>query len=154
VGLASGEETNRNKENIPNGHNSIVPQLRAKVCGVVPKISSIDNPKTFKTPTRRVKEQIENGRVDEEVRDRWNKCTGFALQVVSDKSGNVEWRRLVVCFAKTGFYCIGCRLFFCMRTTKNHTNIYCLRIIEKDKSCFHEKHEIAYKHVSNEQNFD
>ena len=70
---------------------------------------------------------------------------------------------MMLCGLDTVFYCISCRSFFCMRTTKNHTNIYCLQKIEKDgkeadkcfeKSYFHENHEIAYTNVSNEQKFD
>ena len=103
-----------------------MPRLRAKFCGVVPEILSFANPKTFKTKTCKVKEQIKNGKVGEEVRSCWDKCIGFTLHVASDKSGSMEQRRRVVGGAKTGFYCIGCRSFFCMRTTKNHTHIYCL----------------------------
>ena len=122
---------------------------------------------TYQTPCRNKKKQIEEGRVPKVIKERFEKCTGHLVEMVSqdekkDKDKFAEYRRegkkltidcrreCVLCGAKTKFYCLKCRSHFCFTTTKKDFCYYNeKKSVEENareitkvfkNSCFHQKH--------------
>ena len=132
------------------GHH---PRLRQRINGAIPEILNFGAVKTHKTPKQNAVAQINAGKVNKQVKERWEKCTGFLVHTVPAKDGSEPRRRCVSCGKKTAFYCVGCCSFFCFRSLKGNPQTYCIHTKEKDgsrtnrffeKSCFHEKHKKAY----------
>ena len=108
---------------------------------------------------------LDDGGLDEDVKNRWEKCTGFPLRVYRADSnkedgtkGKDDRRDCAICGTKAKFFCIGCRAFFCMegRDTKTRKReLFCLPAFKEDgsrgddrifeKSCYHQKHMDAYE---------
>ena len=83
-------------------------------------------PKTFYTPQKSQKKQVETGqlKVDQTVLDRRNTCTGCPVEVFCQEVGANKTdprRRCYICKDKTKWRCVKCRFYFCMttKTTKN-----------------------------------
>jgi len=129
---------------------------------VVPEQMDFASKKTFKTPQKKKKKQIETeGKVAESVMNRIHTCTGFPMQVVSQNEGSTKdpRRSCYICGSKTKWQCINCRFYFCMATKKTaqrEQQLYYVKEKENvedsqsstkiyGKSCFHAFHESAIR---------
>ena len=144
--------------------------------GTIPTKLEFTSPKTFDTTQRYKKKRISQGEVPQHIQDRTQNCIGYPVEVLSNdekrdkdkselakKEGKDTYkvdarRKCFVCDKKTKWYCIGCKLFFCL-TNKDDSNL--LYFEEKQStdasaptvtkvfrnSYFHIKHEAAMKQM-------
>ena len=161
--VKSGETTmsgNQNQIAVPE------PVRRARFKGTLPEKMNFAPSRSFLTPKKARKKQVERGVVSQEVIECVHQCTGYPVEVVCQQvQGNSNnqakkdpRQRCYLCKNKTKWQCIKCRFYFCMtyketasreesiyytnekenRDSKNHgiTKIF-------GKSCFHTAHEKA-----------
>ena len=155
-------QKDNNKENhldeTSNTHR--VRRARAQGFGIIPDEASFLARRTFETPKKARRKQIEKGTASEAILQQCNKCTGFPVEIVQQKegSGKDPRRECHICRTKTAWQCSQCRLYFCMSYKKNKRRdekLYYVR--EKEgaidsreitkiygKSCFHVAHEAAF----------
>ena len=119
---------------------------------------------TFKTPKKRIVQRMDDGELDQDVKKRWEKCTGFPVRVYrckkEDNGGQTkdDRRYCAICGTRAKFFCIGCRAFFCLEgkdTKCRKQEFFCLPTKKEDgtrgddrifeKSCYHKKHADAYE---------
>ena len=122
--------------------------------------------KTYQTPLKARRRQIERGDIDSSVLDQAKSCTGFPCEVLCQDEGSSKKdprRYCYICQEKTKWQCINCRLYFCMSSKKtSKRDAQCCYIKEKEsinsdqvttriygKSCFHNFHENAIRDVIN-----
>ena len=116
---------------------------------------------TGKTPQRGMKRQIESGKSDHVVVERWQNCLGRPVQFLDDKGDTVKMVCQFCNKHRTSYKCIICHGWFC--TTANSDATVCsVRLKTKDgepyktlfvDSCFHKKHSQAWKErEENERN--
>ncbi len=130
---------------------------RKKYNNVIPDPMEFAPAKTFKTPKKNVLQRIENESADVTVINRTKQCTGFPFEIIDHDEGKKKGRDVrricVRCKAKTKWFCIKCRQFFCMTYKKeNDGELYYTVQKENDKegsreitkiygkACFHIRH--------------
>ena len=141
------------------------PNPTRPIDGIPPQRLDFASIETFKTPKKRIIQAIDDGGLDEDVKKRWEKCTGFPVRVYrsnKDKEDNTKGkddrRDCAVCGTKAKFFCIGCHAFFCLEgkdTKTRKRDLFCLPTRNEDgargedrifeKSCYHKKHADAYE---------
>ena len=117
--------------------------------------------RTFNTPLRARRKQIQRGTVHEDVLHRSQNCSGFPYEVICQQEGSNRKdprRRCYLCSAKTKWKCIKCKFYFCMtagmKSKKRDEHLYYHKEKENPesnteitqvlgKSCFHIFHEHA-----------
>ena len=138
-----------------------VRRARAQGHSSVPELLDFCTQKTFQTPMKARRRQIEKGIVSNRILERTTHCTGHPIEIIEQDEGNKKdpRRECYLCSTKTAWRCTKCRLYFCMnykgnklreeklyynheRNTQeeNHgtTKIY-------GKSCFFRAHEGAIR---------
>ena len=79
--------------------------------------------KSYLTPLKARKCQIDQGDVDAKVLDQSHCCTGFPYEVLcqDEASSKKDSRREChICRSKTKWQCVNCHLYFCMASKKNN----------------------------------
>ena len=113
---------NDNDENDDPNQQQHQRQRRARFNNnMVPQKMDFASAKTYQTPLKARRRQIERGEIDVSVINRSKTCTGFPCEVLcqDEGSGKKDPRRACyICKAKTKWQCINCRLFFCMSSKK------------------------------------
>ena len=136
----------------------LFPPHQATVDGIVPQRIDFIADQTFKTPRKHIKKKMDDWDVSETVLSCWNVCTGFPIQIYSSSSDHDNRGVCSFCGKKTSWYCIGCRAYFCLASSKRIQidDLYYLPTFTKNglrtdkdrffhKSCYHKKHAEAYK---------
>ena len=135
----------------------VIPPNQAIVDGIVPQRLDFAADQTFKTPRRQIKQKMDNRMVSNDVLYRWYSCTGFPIQFYNADSENDNRNKCSLCGKKTSWYCIGCRAYFCLTSSKRTQieDLYYVPTFTEDgfrkddrifhKSCYHRKHAEAYK---------
>jgi hypothetical protein len=118
----------------------------------------------------KVKRSIEKGKkVSSEVQERWQSCLGkpfLAESFVTTRDGKRGGRlrcSCCECGAKTSWYCIECKQWFCMNTPIGKaTNKRKYSLIQSttpakgtvnfQNACFHKKHRNAWEAVQHKKN--
>ena len=133
-------------------------RARAQGFGIIPDQANFIAKKTFQTPTKARRKQIEERKVSEAILHRVNACTGYPIEIVQQQEGSAKdpRRQCYICSTKTLWQCSKCRLYFCMTYKKNkkrEEKLYYVREREGKecreitkiygKSCFHVAHEAA-----------
>ena len=118
--------------------------------------------KSFNTPRKKQKRQIESGHIAKAVVERTHNCTGFPVEVICPEVGKKKdsvRQRCYICKSKTRWRCLHCHFYFCMSSKKTATRESQLYFDEEKenvkspnqktliygKSYFHEAHEDAVR---------
>ena len=112
--------------------------------------------KTFQTPTKARKRNIEKGQVTKQVQHRTEHCSGHPFEVVDQGLKTKDQRRACfICKTKTKWMCSKCRFYFCMdykKTSNRDEHLYYTKEKKQEgsddemtkiygKTCFHICHE-------------
>lgn len=173
VELLEGQDCEAVEEETENNqHSRRSRRVRFQFDGTTPQELNFGKEKSFNTPLKARKKQIERGDAAEGVLQRVHNCTGYPLEMIypddnqrATRGANGQERkkkkdlriRCYVCTNKTKWVCVGCRLPFCMinKDTNNREkqlyfwqekeNINTNQMVTKvyGKSCYHEHHEAA-----------
>ena len=133
----------------------------------VPQQMDFAPDKTFHTPVKAKKKQMDRGTTKEQVLQRTKNCTGFPFEIYCQAEGSEgkdPRRECYICSTKTKWQCINCKFYFCMSnkaSKKREEQFYFVK--QKDsastnhettriygKSCFHVAHEGAIRDKLNQ----
>ena len=136
---------------------------------VVPEKMDFATAKTYLTPLKARKRQIDRGAINSKVLERSRTCSGYPCEVICQDERNPTKdarRECHMCRTKTKWQCVNCHLYFCMSSkTNNKREGKCYFVKEKEskksdkevtriygKSCFHKFHEDAIQGILSSSN--
>ena len=97
---------------------------------------------------KKINRLAQTGNAPIEIKKMIEACTGMPM-----KSHPLKQMRCSICKAKTTYYCVGCKWWFCMerkavRDNSKELNLYSHNLKGKQvtfqKLCFHKAHESAW----------
>ncbi len=98
---------------------------RKKYNNTLPVLMDFAPSRTYKTPKKASLRKVAEGQLDPMIIHHSQNCSGFPFEIVDHDEGNKQlvgkdvWHKCVRCGAKTKWYCINCKHFFCMSYQKN-----------------------------------
>lgn len=120
---------------------------RTRIDGVLPEQISFGPRLPTMTP-KKMNRLAQTGDAPIEIQKMIEACTGMPM-----KSHPLKQMRCSICKAKTTYYCVGCKRWFCMerkavRDNSKELNLYSHNLKGKQvtfqKLCFHKAHESAW----------
>jgi hypothetical protein len=91
--------------------------LRRRFNGVIPQPMEFGVQLPFATP-KKIKKKVQQNEVSEAVSKMYENCTGRLVQVANHS----KRQRCSECGKKTGYYCAGCKSWFCAASRNNNNN--------------------------------